>query len=157
MNARRTDACGRAVAAATASTMMPSSAPCLSSPVTNLMTNARSSAVVRENKSSSRAERRAAEPAPDVAATSDNFSSTSATVSVDTDADGTSRSASVRQPTPIRPCGNSPDNHDTAGAISPACASDSTAPSSSILTLRERVAATAREVSTILDISTHRT
>ena len=64
-------------AAATASTMSPSSAPCRNSPMSRRARNDASSAVAREKSSASRCARSAAEPRPDISLTACSVASTS--------------------------------------------------------------------------------
>ena len=70
---------GTSAAAATASSITPSSAPWRSSPVSSRCRNCCSSAVAAPNRASSCAARRAVEPAPEVAASASSRASTSAT------------------------------------------------------------------------------
>ena len=113
MTARRTSATGISDALATASTMTPSSAPCRSPPSSRPVRNRCSCSVARENSVASSSRRFACEPGPEVAAMRDIAASTSSSASVGVVA-GSGRSRSAAQPTPIEPCGNTPERYATA-------------------------------------------
>ena len=106
--ARRTAADSTPAARATASTMMPASAPCRSSPPASITRNRCSSAVARPNSVASVSRRSPTDPAPLAPAASANARSTSATVSVGSVA-GAGRSRREAHPTPVRRWRSSPD------------------------------------------------
>ena len=114
MNARLTSATGTSAAAAIASTMTPSCAPCRSSPPTSAIRKERSGSVAAAKSTASSAARRACEPDPESAAMRANAASTTVNESVGPDA-GVFRpcrsraSRSAAQPTPVRRWRNSPD------------------------------------------------
>ncbi len=154
MNARRTVSPGTSAAEAIASSITPSSAPCRSSPVSRRRRKSCSASVARPNSAASRSTRRCAEPLPDVVATSPSAASTSATVSPACAAAGTDRSTTVRQPAPIRPCRGVPMRKDTTATTTSAVAPRTNADNALTLARRDRVAATAADVSTTSERST---
>jgi hypothetical protein len=97
---------------ATASAMIPASAPWRSSPPRSRNRKVCSVSVAAAKRVPSNAARRACAPLPDTAPMSEKVASTPATVSEAWDAAG-GRERSAAQPTPICRCRNSPESHDT--------------------------------------------
>jgi hypothetical protein len=146
--ARRTSAAGSPAAAATASSITPSSAPWRNSPMSRRTRKSCSAAVARSNKARRVALRAAVEPLPAVAATAPSAASASPSVSCGSGA-GVPRSVpSVAQPTPIRPCRASPESHATAISTSSGAAPRSRSAIASRLASRLDVPAARSEAAT---------
>src|SRR3954469_18573512 len=145
MKARRTSVTGTSTAVATASRTTPSRAPWRSSPVSSRTRNRCSSAVAAENSRPRAPFRLAADPGPAVAASSVTAESTAATVSDGEGAGSEALRASVRQPTPSRPCSVSPASHAVTDRPSSASAPRSSAARAAVFAVRDRVAATSED------------
>ena len=99
---------------ATASTITPSRAPCRSSPTSRPPRNRCSGSVAVANRRASSSRRAACEPRPAMACRRVNASSTSSTSSVGGASAGGGSSRRDAHPTPIVPCGSSPERYATA-------------------------------------------
>ena len=110
--ARCTAAAGIPAALATASAMMPASAPWRSSPPSSRSRKVCSVSVAAAKSPARSSARRACDPVPDTAPMSAKVASTPVTVSTGCDAGG-GRDRSDAQPTPIWRWRSSPDSHDT--------------------------------------------
>ncbi len=148
ITARRTTAASTPDAAAIASVITPSSAPWRSSPVMSPIRNSCSDAVAAPSSAPSASFRRCAEPAPVMVVRPVSARSTPVTVSVGSSAGAGRAEDRVRHPIPIRPWRVSPASQATVARTSSGDADDSTAASSDVFALRERVAATRSEAST---------
>ena len=107
--ARRTSGSGTSAARETASTITPSRAPWRISPIRSPRRNACSSAVARANRSWSAVRRAAWEPAPASEPIRGSAASTSSSSSVAGAGAGGGRSFRDAHPTPIDPCGSTPE------------------------------------------------
>ena len=146
--ARRTSASGTFAARDTASTITPSRAPCRISPISRPRRKSCSAAEARA-KRSWRAVRRAAwEPAPAVAPILRSAVSTSMSSSAAGADPGGGRSFSEAHPTPIDPCGRTPDRYATAIGTSSGRSAASREERRSTFVRRDEVAATSADAAT---------
>ncbi len=106
-----------------------------------------SRSVARPSNDDRSCRRSRADPLPVVPAIVESVSATSATVSVATSAGTPRASASVAQPTPMRPPGIDPVRNATAGAASSGSARRSTAASAATFAFRFEVDATRSDAS----------
>src|SRR2546426_3182918 len=148
MAARRTSGAGRPAALATASTMIPSSAPWRSSPVSSRTRKSFSSVVAPANSVRSRALRDAAEPFPPVEARRASVASTSRIWRLDVSEEAVRAAWSVAQPTPSFAWRALPERYAITISISSGAACRRSAARSSIFARREDVSVTSRDVRT---------
>src|SRR6188472_57804 len=153
MAARRTALSGAPDAAANPSWTRASRAPWRTLPVITPRNQPCSSAVARPRSSFTAAARVACDPGPDSPARWSKAACTAATVSVGSSA-GSGGEPMPRQPTPVRRWSSEPPRYATTVGRSSASASRSVSARATTLALRDRVAATVCEVSTIRASST---
>ena len=148
MAARRTRGAAIPDAAAIASIMSPSRAPCLNSPTRSRRRNSCSSAVARPSSSPSNCRRRAWEPGPVMAGMRPMASSTSRTSRSGSTAGGVFTAHREAPPTPTRPWRGAPERKPTTISISSGSASASSSASPATFARRDRVEEIFLEVAT---------
>ena len=145
MLARRTSAGGTSAAAAIASAMTPSSAPCRSSPSKRPARNCCSGSVAAPSKRSSASSRRAAEPLPAIARSASRSRAAAASVSVGSRAGAPIAARSAAGPRLTFPPSTTPDSQATAVSRSSGASARKHSASKRTFSLRLRVAATAAD------------
>ena len=135
-------------AAATASIIRPSRAPCRSPPVRSRRRNSCSSAAALPSRSQSRSCRRAREPRPVMPGIRPMARSTSRTSSAGAAAGGASTDQSEAAPTPTRPWRGAPVRNPTTTSISSGAACERISDRPATLARRDRVEAMRREAAT---------
>jgi|GEM_PF-3662780 len=146
--ARRTTAAGRSEARAIASRSTPDRAPVRSSPSIARTRKSHSEAVARAARSTRMPVRAAAEPEPEVVASTSSAASTSPTLSEGSSACVMSRAVSPRHPTPSRPCRGEASSSPISAGSSDASARASSSARASILASLDDVAPTRSAVVT---------
>src|ERR687898_787515 len=146
--ARRIVSRGTPAALATASVTSPSNAPWRSSPTSRRRSRSCSGAVAAPSSARSSAARAACEPGPLRPAGRSSGASTSAISSCGSSAGSASMPATVRQPTPMRPCRGVPVRIATTTGTSPGASRPNSSASAAALRDRARVEATSAVVAT---------
>ena len=150
MAARRTRSGEMPDAFAIASSMIPSRAPCRSSPTMRRFRKSASSRVARENKSSKSSRLRRSDPGPDTLVNSSSLRSTSRIVRLGVSASVPAAALMPAYPTPSLPCRVNPERKDTAISASSGASSRRSEAISSVFSSRFVVSRTRPEVATRL-------